>query len=145
MLDEVVNSGDQMFDAPETTSANRLLGDESEPTFDLIEPGRVGGSVVDLEAWSLCQPESYLCMLMGGVVVDDQMNIKAFRHGLIDALEELKKFLMTVACLALGQHCAGCDVESGKEGGGAMANIILGHSFHITQSMGSTGWVRSRA
>ena len=136
MLDEVVDSGDQVFDAPETPSADRLLGDESEPTLDLIEPGRVGGSVVDLEARSLCQPESYLCMLMGGIVVHDQMNIKAFRHCLIDALEELKKFLMTVACLALRQHYAGCDVESGKEGGGAMANVIVGHSFHITKSHG---------
>jgi hypothetical protein len=43
VLDEVVDFGDQVFDAPETTSANRLLGDETEPTFDLIEPGRVGG------------------------------------------------------------------------------------------------------
>ncbi len=50
MLDEVVDSGDQVFDAPETTSSNRLLGDEPEPTLDLIEPGGVGGSVVDVEA-----------------------------------------------------------------------------------------------
>jgi hypothetical protein len=50
VLDEVVDSGDQVFDAPETTSANRLPGDESEPSFNLIEPGGVGGRVVDLEA-----------------------------------------------------------------------------------------------
>ena len=63
MLDEVVDSCDQVFDAPEATSADRLLADESEPTFDLIEPGRVGGSVVDLEAGTFCQPESHLGML----------------------------------------------------------------------------------
>ena len=111
----MVDSGDQVFDAPEAASANCLLGDEPEPTFDLIEPGRVGGSVVDLEAWPLCEPESYFCMLVGGIIVHDQMNIQAFRHSLIDALEELKKLLMTVAWLALGQDRAGCDVESGKQ------------------------------
>ena len=133
MLDEVVDSGDEVFDAPEATSANRLLGDEPEPTLDLIEPGGVGGSVVDVEAGPLCQPESYVGMLVGGVVIDDQMNIKTIRHGLIDALEELKKFLMTMACLALRQDCAGGDVESGKQGGGAMANVVVGHSFHVAQ------------
>ena len=46
---------------------------------------------MDLEAGPLCEPESNLGMLVGGVLVDDQMNIKACRSSLIDALEELKK------------------------------------------------------
>ena len=141
----MVDSGDEVFDAPETASANRLLGDESEPAFDLIEPGRVGGSVVDLEAWPLCQPESHFCMLVGGVVVYDQMNIKSLRHGLIDALEELKKLLMTVACLALRQDSAGGDVEGGKQGGGAMANVVVGDSFDVSRSHRQHGLVRSSA
>ena len=139
MLDEVVDSGDEVFDAPETAFANRLLGDEAEPTFDLIEPGRVGRSVVDLEAGPLRQPESYLGVFVGGIVVDDQMDIKASRYGLIDAFEKLKKFLMTVACLALRQDGAGGDVESGKQGGGAMANVVVGHSFDVSKSHGQHG------
>ncbi len=145
MLDEVVDSGDQVFDAPETPSADRLLGDEAEPSFHLIEPGRVGGSVVDLEAGPLRQPESYLGMLVGGVVVYDQMNIKSLRHGLIDALEEPKELLMTVACLALRQDSAGGDVKGGKQGGGAMANVVVGDSFDVSKSHGQHGWVRSSA
>ncbi len=129
MLDEVVDSGDQVFDAPETTSANRLLSDESEPAFDLIEPGRVDGSVVDLEAGPLCEPESYLGTLVGGVVVDDQMDVKAFRHSLIDALEKLQELLMTMTRLALRQDSAGCDIECGEQGGGTVANVVVGHSF----------------
>ncbi len=35
---------------------------------------------MDLEAGPLCEPESYLGMLMGDVVVDDQMDVKAFRY-----------------------------------------------------------------
>jgi len=139
MLDEVVDSCDQVFDAPEATSADRLLGDESEPTLDLIEPGRVGGSVVDLEAGTFCQPESHLGMLMSGVVVDDQMNIEFFWYGVIDALEELKELLMPMTCLALGQDSAGGDVERGEQGGGAMANVVVGDSFDISQSHGQHG------
>lgn len=136
MLDEVVDSGDQVFDAPEATSADRLLGYESEPTLHLIEPGRAGGSVVDLEAGPLCQPKPYFCMLAGGVIVDDQMNIEFFRYGVIDALEELKELLMAMTCLALRQDSAGGDVERGEQGGGAMANVVVGGSFDISQSHG---------
>ena len=59
---------------------------------------------MDLKAGPLRQPESYLGMLVGGVVVDDQMDIEAFRYGLTSALEEPKSFLMTMACLALRQR-----------------------------------------
>jgi hypothetical protein len=132
-VDELVDSGDQMFDAPETTSANRLLGDESEPSFNLIEPAGVGGRVVDLEAGPLREPEAHLGMLVGGVVVDDQMNIEVFRHSLIDPFEELQKLLMTVACFALRQDRAGGDIKGGKEGGGAMANVVPISPGHLAR------------
>lgn len=67
------------------------------------------------------------------------MDIEAFRCGLINALEELKKLLMTMACLALRQDCSGRDVESGKQGGGAMANVVVGHSFDVSKSHGQHG------
>lgn len=90
MLDEVVHVGDEVFDASEATLADRLLGDEPEPTLDLVEPGRIGWGVVDVEAGPLCEPEPYLVMLVGGVVVHDQMDLQLLRHGLIDVLEEGK-------------------------------------------------------
>jgi len=38
-----------------------LPRDESEPSFDLIEPGRRGRSVVDVETGTLSQPEFWPC------------------------------------------------------------------------------------
>ncbi len=46
---------------------------------------------------------------------------------------------MTMACIALGEDRAGRDVESNREGGGAMANVIVGHSLHVTESHGQRG------
>ena len=66
MLDEVVDSGDEMFDASETSAADGLLGDMTEPTFDLVEPGRIGGCVVHVEARPLREPQPHLGMLMWG-------------------------------------------------------------------------------
>jgi hypothetical protein len=54
---------------------SRQRGDESEPALDLVEPGRVRGRVVDVKTGPLCQPSPHLGMLMGGVVVHDQVHL----------------------------------------------------------------------
>ena len=74
MLNEVVDSGDEMFDASETSAADGLLSDKTEPTFDLVEPGRIGWGVVHVEARALREPQPHLGMLVRSVVVDDQMH-----------------------------------------------------------------------
>ena len=111
---EAVDLCDEVFDAFEGASADRLLGDQSEPSFDLIEPGRVSGRVVDMEAGPFGQPEANLGVLVSGVVVDDQMHVERRRDGLVDALDEAEKLLMPVAWFALGQHGSGGDVECGE-------------------------------
>jgi hypothetical protein len=45
VLDEVVDFGDEVFDVSEASAADGLLGDETEPTFDLVEPGGIGVGV----------------------------------------------------------------------------------------------------
>jgi hypothetical protein len=130
----VVDSGDQVFDAPEAPSSNRLLRNETEPSLDLIEPGRIGGRVMDVKARSLCQPNSNVGMLVGGIVVDDEMDGKIVGHGFVDSLEEAKKLLMSVAWFAFGEDGPGGDVEGGKKGGGAMANVVMSDAFHVAQA-----------
>jgi hypothetical protein len=41
VLGEAVDFCDEILDALEGASADGLLGDESKPSFDLIEPGRI--------------------------------------------------------------------------------------------------------
>ena len=134
MLDEVVDSGDKIFDASETAATDRLLGDETKPSLDLVEPGGVGWSVVNLKSGPLCQPESYLGVLVSGIVVDDEVDREIVGHGLVDAFEEAKKLLMAMAWFAFGEDRPGSDVEGGKERGGAMANVVMSDSFHVTEA-----------
>ena len=56
MLGEAVNFCDEILDAFEGASADSLLGDETEPTFDLIEPGRIRWRVVEVESGPRGQP-----------------------------------------------------------------------------------------
>lgn len=114
VLGKAVDLCDEVLDALEGATADGLLGDESEPSFDLIEPGRISGGVVDVESGSRSQPEADLGVLMGGVVIDDQMHVERCRDGLVDALDEAEKLLMPVARFALGQHGSGGDVECGE-------------------------------
>ena len=76
MLDELLDAGDEVAGASEAATANRLLCDESEPAFNLVEPGSVGRREVDMEAGSLREPEAYLGVLVGGVIIHDQMGIE---------------------------------------------------------------------
>jgi hypothetical protein len=39
VLNEVVDSGDDVCDASEASAADGLLGDQAKPTLDLVEPG----------------------------------------------------------------------------------------------------------
>jgi hypothetical protein len=50
---EAVDCGDDVLDAFEASAADGMLGDESEPALDLIEPGGVSGRVMDVEARGL--------------------------------------------------------------------------------------------
>jgi len=131
VLNELVDSGDGVFDAAEAAAADRLLGNETEPALYLIEPGRVGGSVVHVKAGPLCEPEAHLGMLVSRVVVDDQMIVQLWGHRLVDALEKAEKLLMTVTRLALGKDRAAGNIKGGEQCCGAVADIVMGDAFHV--------------
>ena len=71
VLNEFLDSPDQFTNAAKATPTDCLLGDKTEPAFDLVEPRRIGRCVVDLKARPLGQPGAHFAMLVGGVVVHD--------------------------------------------------------------------------
>ena len=79
------------------------------------------------EAGMAGEPGPDLRMLVGGVVVEDGMDELAGRHLGFDGIEKADEFLMPVALHAAADHLAVEDVESGEEGGGAVALIVVGH------------------
>jgi hypothetical protein len=58
---------------------------------------------------------------------------------------EGEELLVAVARFALGEHRAGGDVQSSKQCGSPVADVIMGEALDIAKPMGSTGWVRFRA
>src|SRR6266851_9095624 len=93
---------DQVAYAAERIPPDRLLGDQSEPALHLIEPTRVGGRVVDVEAATAREPSLDPGMFLSGVVVGDQMHREFGGNLVLEMVEEADELLMPVARFALG-------------------------------------------
>ena len=55
-FDELPDGVFKLFDAAMRTTFDLPLGEQCEPTLDLVEPGGVRGSEVQMVAWALYQP-----------------------------------------------------------------------------------------
>ncbi len=67
-------------------------------------------------------------MLVGAVVVHDQVDVQILWHRLLDLPEEAQELLVPVARHALGEHLAGGHVQGGEQGGGAVADVVVRHT-----------------
>src|SRR5262245_6209188 len=114
---EGADPGDQFLGAGKRTAPDLTAGQDREPALDLVEPRGVGRGVMGMEARPRREPSADLGMLVGGVVVDDEVDVEMARHRTIDALEKGQEFLVAMACPTLGQDLAIGDVEGGKQGG----------------------------
>ncbi len=70
-----------------------------------------------VEAGMTGQPRLDLGMLVGGVVVDDQVNIEVRCDLPVDPVEEAVELLVPVLLHALADHPAVEHVERGEQGG----------------------------
>jgi len=48
--------------------------------------------------------------------------------------QKAQKLLMTMALLSLGDHLPCGDIQSRKQGGGTVANVVMSDTLGITQS-----------
>jgi len=57
----------------------------------------------------------------------------------VDMFKKIEILLVAMAFFAAGEDLAGGDVERGEERGRAVADIVMGHAFDITQTHGQNG------
>lgn len=128
--DERIDPLHEFLGALERAPADGPLGDDPEPALHLVQPGGIGRGVVDVVPGMAGQPGPDLLVLVGAVVVDDQVNIETGRHVRVDLLQEREKLLVPVTGLAAAQDGPVGHVQGGKEGGGPVPDIIVGDPFH---------------
>src|SRR6476659_10803471 len=104
----------------EWKTPRRFVGQYPKPAFDQVEPRRRGRGEVEVEPGVFVQPLADVFVLVGGVVVQDQVDLQVRGHLPVDGLEEFQPFLMPVPRRALADDHAGQRVQRGEQGGGAV-------------------------
>src|SRR5665811_413507 len=100
--------------AAEGSSANSLVRKLAEEAFDEIQPRCTCRREVHMEARMLRQPCFHRRMFMGGVVVDDQVQVVVQRHLLVDPSQELEPLLMPMPRHALADHVPAEELDSSE-------------------------------
>ena len=75
-------------------------------------------------------------VLVGGMVVDDEVDIEVRRHVGVNVFQEAQKLLVAMTRPALGEDLAGGDIQGGEEGGGAVADVAVRDAFDVAEFKG---------
>jgi hypothetical protein len=128
MLLNVSHDGvDQLTHALESAPANPLVGDVAKPAFHEVQPRTARRDEVNVEPGMALQPSLDLGVFVRVVVVHDQMQIEIRRRLLIDQLEELDPFLMTMSRHARADQLALGQFQGGKQRRRAMTRVVVRH------------------
>jgi hypothetical protein len=120
LVEESVDGGLQIDDAPEDTALEPPLGQDGEEARDGIEPRRRRRREVEVKAQLPRRPGAHLRVLVCGLVVDDQVQLPSVRSFAVDPVEKPHELLMPVPCHALPDHLAFEHVERPEWRGGVL-------------------------
>ena len=73
------------------------------------------------------EPRLDLGVFVGGVVIEDHVDILVSGHVALDDIEKADELLMTVALHVAADDPAIEDIQGGKQCGGSVALVIVGH------------------
>ena len=89
-----------------------------------------------MEAGPLGQPGTNLGVLVGAVVIHDQVEVQVLGDGLLDLAQETQKFLMAMAWLAPSDHLAGGHIQRREQGCGAVTDVVVSDALDVPQPHG---------
>ena len=71
----ILDGGGEFLDAAKHTAANPFGGEITEESLDHVQPGGGGGGEMDVESLVALEPSFHLGVLVGGVVVYDEVDL----------------------------------------------------------------------
>ena len=122
-----VDGGLKVDDRSEDTTPDALASEFREKAFNGIEPGAGLRGEVEDPTWMPGEPGFDLGMFVGAVIVEDGMDQLAGRDRALDGIEKADELLMGMALHTAAEDDAIERVESGKQGGCAVALVIMSH------------------
>src|SRR4051794_18007255 len=130
-IDVLANSCFQLASAVEDATSQLLLGQESKPTLDEVEPRGAGRGEMELKTWTFQQPALNGRSLMSTVVVEDQMDVELWRHLRINLIQELTKLNRAMSPVELANHLAALRVQGGEQRSGAVTFVVMSPAFDL--------------
>ena len=106
MLDIAHQLATQVGDGGEDASRCDIALDLGEPEFDLIEPGRIGRRVVEMDGRMRDQERPDLLRFVGREIVHDDVHLAPSGLRLDDGLQEAHEFRARVTRRGVAHHFA---------------------------------------
>src|ERR1700704_2786107 len=110
-----------------------------EPPFYRVEPGRAGGSEVQLHARVCVKELLDRGRLMGAAVIEDDVQVQARWHRLHNLLQKADKLLAVVTLRDPSDDLSRGDVESRVQTRGAVTLIVVPAALDLARPQGKQG------
>ena len=104
----------QMRHAGMRSSSQRLLSEHSEEPLHEIEPRRVGGCEMKVDAGMAQQPPLDRRRAVGRQIIEDNVDVEAWLDGGFDRAQKGNEVLRSMLGRASRNHFAGGDIERGE-------------------------------
>ena len=131
----------QFFHRVERAAPNHFVSDEPNPSFHLIESGTAGGCEMEVKTAALLglEPTLHGGVLVGAVVVENEVNVEFRGHLLFQWMEEFDELFATMARHATTDDLAIEDIDGGKQCGGSVPLVIMRLAFRQPRPQGQKG------
>jgi len=115
--DEAFDLAAQVGDRGEGAAADRALSNQAEPALDLVQPGGIGGCVMQVKTRATREPGFDFGVFVRAVVIDDQMYVQFLGHFALDVTHEGEELPVSMTRLTLREYLAIGDIQRCKQGG----------------------------
>ena len=123
------DSFNQFINATEDTPPQAVDREIPEESFDHVEPGSAGRSEVKVESRIASLPGFHSRMLMGGVIIADDVYLLVGRCCFDNQVEKADPFLVPVLFHAGSKDAAVGSIHCSEERGGSVAFVIVSQRF----------------
>src|SRR3990170_8135464 len=119
----------EVFHAGEHPTSDHVTFDFGKPKLDLVQPGRVGRSEVQLHLGMFSEKLLDLLGLVRREIVQDHMDLFLLRLVRDEITQERDEFRRGVPGSGLAEHRSGPRIKGGVEGERAVAKVLKSMSF----------------
>ncbi len=130
--DIVLNTLFELRNRAEYSPPKLLLSQRTKEAFHQIEPGRAGGDKVKEDSFFLFDPIQNLCMCMGRILIQNDMDFLIFWHCSFYFAEKFQDLLVSMPLRGFPNDLAGGRFQCNEEVRGPMARIIMRHGSGTT-------------